>query len=213
MVSSVSVRPGLSHDRGWLAGELCDGLDGPPDGLGLVVEPVHRALNESMAHEFKAGLAGGRCDPRVGIADVGVQRQRHRHVAVGQRLELPPEAGAHAVFVPRPVRHIRQQRLSHRRAQHGSRHRVLDPPFLDVEDNPYREFLAVRQPQSGPVDLRLIGDAIGKSHGEPSFALAADYSAALDRFEIAALIRGMTFSAIRIIDWRPSSGSFQSLPA
>jgi hypothetical protein len=32
-------------------------------------------------------------------------------------------------------------------------------------------------------------------------------------FPIPALTRGKTFSAIRIIDWRPSSRSFQSLPA
>jgi hypothetical protein len=40
-----------------------------------------------------------------------------------------------------------------------------------------------------------------------------DYSAALELRDTLALTRGMTFSAIRIIDWRPSSRSFQSLPA
>ena len=39
------------------------------------------------------------------------------------------------------------------------------------------------------------------------------YSAALEPLDWSALIRGMTFSAIRIIDCRPSSRSFQSLPA
>src|ERR1700744_3840383 len=60
-VSSVSVSPGLSHDR-----------------VGLVVELVHRALQKSMPHELEAGLAPGRGDPRVGIADIAVDRHRHR---------------------------------------------------------------------------------------------------------------------------------------
>src|ERR1700716_2277448 len=64
-----------------------------------------------------------------------------------------------------------------------------------------------------PVDLRLIGDAVGKGHGRVFLGSAADYSAALACFEVPALTRGTTFSAIRIMDWRPSSGSFQSLPA
>src|SRR3977135_1143325 len=148
----------------------------------------------------------------VGAAHARVQRQGHRHVAIGQRLELPPEAGAHPVFVPGPIGHVRQQRLPHWGACHGARHRFSDPPLLDVEDDPYRELLAIRQPQSRPVDLRLIADAIGKSHGT-LLELAADYSAAVDCFEVPALIRGMTFSAIKIMDWRPSSRSFQSLPA
>ena len=212
--SFVGLRQARAFPRSRrLAGEFRDGVDRPFDRIGLIVELVHRALNESVAHELKAGIERGGSDAGIGTADVGIQRQRHRHLAVGQRLELPPEAGAHSVFVPRPVRHVRQQRLSHRRAQHGSRHRVLDPPFLDIEDDPYRKLLAARQPEFRPVDLRLIGNAIGKSHGEPFLGWLADYSAALDCFEVPALTRGMTFSAIRIIDWRPSSRSFQSLPA
>ena len=35
-----------------------------------------------------------------------LQRQCDGYVAIGQRLELSPEAGPHAVFVPRPVRHV-----------------------------------------------------------------------------------------------------------
>jgi len=75
-------------------------FDGAFDRVGLVVEFVHRALHESVAHEFEAGLKRRGRDARVAVADIGVQREGHRHLAVGQRLELPPEAGAHAVFMP-----------------------------------------------------------------------------------------------------------------
>jgi hypothetical protein len=53
-----------------------------------------------------------------------------------------------------------------RRAQECARHSVLDPPFLDVEDNLHRELLAAGQRQFRPVALRLIGDTIAESHGE-----------------------------------------------
>src|SRR5260370_1433122 len=59
--------------------------------------------------------------------------------------------------------------LSHERAQDGARHRFLDPPFLDIENDPHGEFLAARQFQFGTVDLRLIGNAIGEGHGRSSF--------------------------------------------
>ena len=129
-----------------LAGEFGDGFDRALDGVGLVVELVHRALDKAMPHEFKAGLQRGRSDARVGIADIGIERQRDRNVALGECLELSPEAGTHAVFVPRPVRYVGQQRLPHRRRQHRPWHRVLDSPFLDIEDDPDRELLAARKP-------------------------------------------------------------------
>src|SRR4029078_8127309 len=121
---------------------------------------------ETMAHELKAGLKCSRCDPRIAVADIGIQCQRHRYPAVGQRLELPPESCAHSVFMPGPVRYVRQKRLPHRGAQHGTWHCVLDPPLLDIENDPHCEFLAAGECQSWPVDLCLIGDAIAESHGE-----------------------------------------------
>ena len=41
------------------AGEFSDRLDRPLDRIGLVLELVHRTLNESMAHELKTGFEGG----------------------------------------------------------------------------------------------------------------------------------------------------------
>ena len=53
-----------------------------------------------MTHEFEPGVESGGRDARVGIADIGIERQCHRHFTIGQRLELSPEAGAHPVFMP-----------------------------------------------------------------------------------------------------------------
>ncbi|OIQ63374.1 hypothetical protein GALL_550850 [mine drainage metagenome] len=83
-----------------LARKFRDRVDGPLDGIGLVLQFVHRPLDEAVAHEFKTGLQRGRGDARIGTAYAGVQRQGHRDVPVGEGLELPPEPGAHAVFMP-----------------------------------------------------------------------------------------------------------------
>ena len=99
---------------------------------------------------------------------MGIECQRHWNLAVRECLELPPESGPHAVFVPGPVRHVRKERLSHRRTENSAGHGVFDPPFLDVENDPNCEPLSIRQLESGAVDLRLIGDAIGESHATRS---------------------------------------------
>ena len=70
--------------------------------------PVTLALNANVCNSYprvasaalEAGFERCGCDARIGIANIGVERQRHRYLAVSQRLELPPEAGPHAVFMP-----------------------------------------------------------------------------------------------------------------
>jgi hypothetical protein len=62
----------------------------------LCIGPLH----ETVTHEFESGVEGGRGDARIGVADIGIERQRHRHFAIGQRLELSPESDAHPVFMP-----------------------------------------------------------------------------------------------------------------
>ncbi len=73
--------------------------------------------------------------------------------------------------------------------------------------------------------LRFAGGGLGRvvaaggsryssaSHFRHVFVRYENYSAAFETFDAPALIRGMTFSAMRIMDWRPSSRSCQSLPA
>src|SRR5258708_33981593 len=89
-------------------------------------------------------------------------------MSLRERLELPPEASAHTVFVPGPVGHIRQQRLSHRRAQDRSRHRPFDPPFFYVEGDPPPQFLSPPPPLPPAGGLCLVGGASGQSHAEHS---------------------------------------------
>ena len=75
-------------------------LDRALDGIRLVLDLVHRPLHETVTHEFESGVESSRRDARIGVADISIERQCHRHFAIGQRLELSPESGAHAVFMP-----------------------------------------------------------------------------------------------------------------
>ena len=59
------------------------------------------------------------------------------------RTVLTPPAGGSpmpdipvAVFVPRPIRDVRHRRATRRRGQDGARHRLVDVPFLDIDDDP-----------------------------------------------------------------------------
>ena len=100
----------------WLAsGEGGDGIYGSTNRVGLVIKLMRRSLNEAVTHELKAGIARRRGHPGIRIENVAIDRERGRYVALRESLELPPEAGPHAVLVPTPVRYVRKQRLSHRR--------------------------------------------------------------------------------------------------
>jgi hypothetical protein len=81
-----------------------------------------------------------RLDDRAVAGDRrAVDRQHRRHVEVVEHLEHAPEADAVAVFVPRPVRDVGHRRAAGRRGQHRARHRLVDVPFLDIDDDPQRE--------------------------------------------------------------------------
>ena len=55
--SFLRLREAWAFPRSWwLAAESRDGLDRLFDRLRLVFEPVHRTLNEAMAHELKTGF-------------------------------------------------------------------------------------------------------------------------------------------------------------
>lgn len=75
-----------------------------------------------------------------------------------------PEANAHAVFVPSPVRHVRQHWLTHRRRQHRARHRPGRLPVLDIDDGPDRNPRPTWQGQR----LALVDGAIPFIGNEPS---------------------------------------------
>jgi hypothetical protein len=146
------------------AGEALDGGDRVADRLALVVEPVHRDLHEAVAHELPPRGKRRLGDPRIGVADIAVDRERRGDAELAQHLEQPPEADPHAVLVPGPVGQVRQQRLTHRGWQHCTGHRPLDGPLLDVDDRPHREAGAIGQGQLRPIDDRRIGYALTRLH-------------------------------------------------
>ncbi len=159
-VSSVSVRPGLSQPRGGLPGELADRLDRVADGGALVVDAMHRPLHEAVAHEVPAGLEGGLAGLRVERAAAAVHRESRLELARAQHVEETPEAHPHAVFVPRPVGHVGQQRIAHRRRQHGAWHGAQRTPVLDIDDGPHRHAGAAGKSQLRPLVDGQVGRAV-----------------------------------------------------
>jgi hypothetical protein len=146
------------------ASEALDGFDRVADRPALVIEPVHRALHEAVAHEFPACGQRRLGDARIAVADIAVDRERRGDAEMAQHLEQAPEADPHAVLVPGPVGQVGQQRLTHRGRQHGTGHRPLDVPFLHIDDRPHREAGAIGQGQLRPIDNRRIGYALAQLH-------------------------------------------------
>jgi len=81
-----------------------------------------------------------------------------------EQFEEAPDADPHSVFVPGPVRHVRQQHLAGRRRQHLPRHRPRDVPEFEIDDGPDDEPSAVREDQRRPVDNRRISAAFTRDH-------------------------------------------------
>ena len=143
-----------------MAGERLDRLDGVGDGRALILHLVHRLLHEAVAHEIPARLARGFADLRIELAHRAVDRERRLQLAASKRLDETPEADADAVFMPGPVRHVRQQRLSHRRRQHGAGHGRRRTPVLDIDDGPDRDPRVVGQAKLRPaMDRRVVKPA------------------------------------------------------
>jgi hypothetical protein len=73
---------------------------------------VDRHLLEGMAHRLPAGIAGLPGDALVVEANASVDRQGRVDAEALVEVEETPDADAHAVLVPAPVRHVRQQHLA-----------------------------------------------------------------------------------------------------
>src|SRR5690606_33254992 len=96
-----------------LAGEGTDGLDGIGDRLLLVVDLVHWLLDVPMADEIPSGFQGSAAGGFIDGDCRAVHRKTRLKTAGVQRFEETPKADAHAVFMPGPVRNVRQKRLPH----------------------------------------------------------------------------------------------------
>ncbi len=83
----------------------------------------------------------------------------------GEQVEEAPHADPHAVFVPAPVRHVRQHRHAGRSGQHLARHRLADVPHFEIDDGPEHDARAARQLERRPVDDRRIVGALARDHG------------------------------------------------
>src|SRR5207237_9687085 len=134
-----------------LAGELLEYIQGPLDRVALVLELVHRHLDIGMAHEFPAAVARRGRDARIALANLGIDRERRPDAEAPERGVQTPEADAHPVLVPAPVRHVGKERHAGRRRERLSRHRTLDLPDLDIEDGPDHEPGIRRKAQGSPI--------------------------------------------------------------
>src|SRR5258708_1826932 len=119
-----------------LADELLDRVERVQDHRLLVFFAVDRSLLVAVAHKFPAGVLARLRDARI----VNTHARVDRHVrpdfqALVERVKAP-EAHAHAVLVPAPVRHVREKRDAGRRGQHLPRHRLRDIPDFEIDDGP-----------------------------------------------------------------------------
>src|SRR5204862_3649429 len=90
-----------------LAGELANRSDRVADRSALVLDVMHRPLHEAVAHELPSGVERCLRNARIAATDRAVDRKRRLNAELLQYLAEAPEADAHAVFVPGPVRQVR----------------------------------------------------------------------------------------------------------
>jgi len=93
-------QPGAEPAARLVAADRFDGLDGLADIFALIVDLVHRDLFERVGIEFPARFQAGFDDARVFGAGAAVHGHRALEAHVVEQLAQPPEADAHAVFVP-----------------------------------------------------------------------------------------------------------------
>ncbi|MEC5291166.1 hypothetical protein VSX64_11450 [Aurantimonas sp. C2-6-R+9] len=96
---------------------------------------------------------------RVGRDHAGVERGRGRHTAFGEKLENARQAGPHPVVGPTEIRHIRNGLLAVRRRDDRPRHRLVELPVLDVDDEVNENALALHRRQHRPFGGQAIGNA------------------------------------------------------
>ncbi len=135
-----------------LAGEAFEDVHGAVDHLRLILDLVDRHLIIGVAHELPAEALSFFGDARVVLAGAGVDGESRPNPQPFIEIEEAPGAHPHPVFVPAPVRHVRQQRHACRCRQHLPRHRPADVPDLVVHDGPEHDPGVARQLERRPID-------------------------------------------------------------
>ncbi len=148
-----------------LAGEFFEDVHRAVDHAALILVLVDRHLVVGVAHELPAKPPALLGDARVVLAGARVDGERRPDAEPLVELEEPPCADPHAVFVPAPVRHVRQERHAGRRRQHLARHRPADVPHLIVNDGPDHEPRTARQLERRTVDDGRKFAAVAWQHG------------------------------------------------
>ena len=140
-------QPGPHPATRRFAGKFLDGIHRCLDIGLLVFDQVSGALVIGMPEKFPPGIMRRLGETRILGAHRPVQGKGRRDTAGRQRFMETPEADPHTVFLPRPIRDIRNMNLTTGRRQNGPRHRLLNIPVFDIHDHPDRDPLTVRQLQ------------------------------------------------------------------
>jgi hypothetical protein len=140
------------------AGKALENIHRAVDHVLLILMLVDRHLVVGMTHELPRLAARLFGDPLIVLTDARVYGERRLDAARAEQVEESPHADPHAVFVPAPVRHVRQQRRAGRGRQYLARHRPADVPDLEIDDRPQDEARTPRQPQRRPIhDGGVVG--------------------------------------------------------
>ena len=164
-MSKVSLSPAPSQPRTGLPVNVADALQAPVDDGGLVGLALQRLLRPAVAHELPARLEHGLGDPRVHIDHAGVDGGRCRELASRERVENARKARAHAVFDPGEVRHVGDLLVAVRAGDQLARHRLIERPILDIDDDVHDQGLSgLRRRQAPAVGRHLVGHARVRRH-------------------------------------------------
>ena len=164
-VSKVCVRPGPSQPIGRLPVKRSRMSIVRWIIAALVFVLVDRHLVVGVAHELPAFAPRLLRDAGIVLADARIDGERRPDALLPKQIEEAPDPDPHAVFVPGPVRDVRQQRNSGRRRQQLTGHRTADVPDLEVDDRPQHKPRTVGQLEGRSVDDCGEVAPLARNHG------------------------------------------------
>ena len=120
------------------------------------LDVVGRLLVHAVADEFPTGVAHRHRSLRIGVDHARIEAGRGRQLSGGESLQDARQTGAHSVVGPGEIRHIRHGLAAVRRRHDGARHRLIELPVLDIDDEMNKDPLALQSRQCGALAGKLI---------------------------------------------------------
>ena len=121
---------------------------GADDGLFTALDMIDGFLMHAVADELPAGIAHRDGGLRIGIDHPGIEAGRRRQTARRKGAQNARQSRAHSVIGPGEIRHVRNGFAPVRRRHDRARHRLVELPVLDVDDQMNKDAFSVQRRQS-----------------------------------------------------------------